>query len=277
MRGQLLLAVGAATLGMASFSPATRAATLDPIAWSYQASVCDCESAVSVEDSSTGSPGKTLPQSGSANWPPPDFGSSVINGNAAVTITNFPAILTTVALSQSNNPFDPLGRAQAYGEMTYQFEISPIDGSLTGGIQTVPILFNGTYSGGIQPTTGGITGTGVQMNVTSTADSSTLYTLTGNNGRPGQYGGSIDVTPGVIYSVFMAAQAVVEQTTGGASAAIDPHFFLDPQFNGLFQIQFSPGIQNAAATTPIPAALPLFAAALGGLGFIGWRRRISQS
>lgn len=30
------------------------------------------------------------------------------------------------------------------------------------------------------------------------------------------------------------------------------------------------------AVTPIPAALPLFAAALGGLGFIGWRRRASS-
>jgi hypothetical protein len=27
------------------------------------------------------------------------------------------------------------------------------------------------------------------------------------------------------------------------------------------------------ATTPIPASLPLFASALGGLGFVGWRRR----
>jgi hypothetical protein len=27
------------------------------------------------------------------------------------------------------------------------------------------------------------------------------------------------------------------------------------------------------ASTPIPAALPLFASALGGLGFLGWRRR----
>jgi len=27
------------------------------------------------------------------------------------------------------------------------------------------------------------------------------------------------------------------------------------------------------ATTPIPAALPLFASALGGIGFIGWKRR----
>jgi hypothetical protein len=27
------------------------------------------------------------------------------------------------------------------------------------------------------------------------------------------------------------------------------------------------------ATTPVPAALPLFASALGGLGFVGWRRK----
>jgi hypothetical protein len=30
---------------------------------------------------------------------------------------------------------------------------------------------------------------------------------------------------------------------------------------------------SAVATTPIPAALPLFASALGGLGFLGWRRK----
>jgi hypothetical protein len=34
-------------------------------------------------------------------------------------------------------------------------------------------------------------------------------------------------------------------------------------------------VEFQVATTPIPAALPLFAAALGGLGFFGWRRRKS--
>jgi hypothetical protein len=29
------------------------------------------------------------------------------------------------------------------------------------------------------------------------------------------------------------------------------------------------------SATPIPAALPLFASALGGLGYVGWRRRKS--
>jgi hypothetical protein len=32
-------------------------------------------------------------------------------------------------------------------------------------------------------------------------------------------------------------------------------------------------IKPAVATTPIPATLPLFASALGGLGFAGWKRR----
>ncbi|WP_395018288.1 hypothetical protein [Dongia sp.] len=33
---------------------------------------------------------------------------------------------------------------------------------------------------------------------------------------------------------------------------------------------------DAVATTPIPAALPLFASALAGMGFVGWRRRRAQ-
>ena len=33
--------------------------------------------------------------------------------------------------------------------------------------------------------------------------------------------------------------------------------------------------ESAVATTPIPGALPLFASALGGLGFLNWRRRRS--
>lgn len=32
-------------------------------------------------------------------------------------------------------------------------------------------------------------------------------------------------------------------------------------------------VSSTVAATPIPAALPLFAAALGGLGFFGWRRK----
>lgn len=36
------------------------------------------------------------------------------------------------------------------------------------------------------------------------------------------------------------------------------------------------GTINAVATTPIPAALPLLMTALGGTGFMGWRRKRQQ-
>lgn len=39
--------------------------------------------------------------------------------------------------------------------------------------------------------------------------------------------------------------------------------------SGLADLQVVP----AVATTPVPAALPLFISALGGIGFLGWRRR----
>jgi hypothetical protein len=58
---------------------------------------------------------------------------------------------------------------------------------------------------------------------------------------------------------------------------------LAPHFSpGIFAITFNnhpagPYIGTltvaTVAATPIPAALPLFASALGGMGFIGWRRR----
>lgn len=49
---------------------------------------------------------------------------------------------------------------------------------------------------------------------------------------------------------------------------------VDPTFSGSGgTFVFSPGVFSAV--TPIPAALPLFASALGGLGLLGWRRRKS--
>jgi len=66
-------------------------------------------------------------------------------------------------------------------------------------------------------------------------------------------------------------------------------FILDPQYwSGAFtytmnypnndiyntyDIAFAFNPPLATATTPIPAALPLFASALGGLGIFGWKRR----
>jgi len=57
-----------------------------------------------------------------------------------------------------------------------------------------------------------------------------------------------------------------------AKAFVDPMFTIDPSF-GDYSILLSDGVGNALASTPIPAALPLFATGLGAMGFIGWRRK----
>lgn len=53
---------------------------------------------------------------------------------------------------------------------------------------------------------------------------------------------------------------------GGTAPSASGHFNIDGYGGVEFDIAFT-------AVTPIPAALPLFATALGGLGFMTWRRR----
>jgi hypothetical protein len=68
----------------------------------------------------------------------------------------------------------------------------------------------------------------------------------------------------VMYADVYAAFGVI------GDAFVDPSFIAPAGYT----ILTSAGIGNGAvATTPIPAALPLFASALGGLGLFGWRRR----
>jgi hypothetical protein len=77
----------------------------------------------------------------------------------------------------------------------------------------------------------------------------------------------ITFTANMVYQVMMetTAEAWDGQT---ATAYVDP-FFTAPAG---YSVLTSSGIGNVAAT-PIPAALPLFASALGGLGLLGWRRK----
>jgi hypothetical protein len=78
------------------------------------------------------------------------------------------------------------------------------------------------------------------------------------------------------YSVFMK----VELSPGAgvtASGSADP-IFTPPLFDidgNAITVETSDGIGNNSpvGTTPIPAALPLFATGLGGLGLLGWRRK----
>jgi len=75
-----------------------------------------------------------------------------------------------------------------------------------------------------------------------------------------------------VYEVIMYATVYAAYGHLG-NAFVDPTFTPPPGYTVLT----SAGIGNGAvATTPIPAALPLFTSALGGLGVLGWRRKKAQ-
>jgi hypothetical protein len=79
---------------------------------------------------------------------------------------------------------------------------------------------------------------------------------------------------GVVYSVILGADADTgnSATYPTTTASIDPYF----TFPSNYSLIISAGVGNGNAplpSTPLPAALPLFATGLGGLGLLGWRRR----
>jgi len=80
---------------------------------------------------------------------------------------------------------------------------------------------------------------------------------------------SFSVNTSLIYQIVLEISALVNDG-GTASAMIDPTFVLPTGYRVVTS-------SFAVATTPIPAALPLFAAGLGGLGFVGWRRKTTSA
>jgi len=57
-----------------------------------------------------------------------------------------------------------------------------------------------------------------------------------------------------------------------ATASIDPSIQIDAPYANDYSIVFSDGITVTTATTPVPAALPLFATGLGGFAYLARRR-----
>ena len=98
--------------------------------------------------------------------------------------------------------------------------------------------------------------------------------------------GTFDFDTNTPYQVFMSVSASTdlnEQSTTTAladliaTASIDPSFQLLPAFANDYSIVFSDGIGDAAAAaTPLPATLPLFAGGLGLLGYLTRRKRSAK-
>ena len=162
-------------------------------------------------------------------------------------------------------------------QLTYYVEF-------TGNTPTVDIGVKGSGNA----TYGEIDGTGHAGNPGENQAVALMYMIVANDpfltqvfrevassdsSNPGTHLFSLDqqftVHTNVVYEVFMDAYTSAEDKHF-AAAGLDPYFTVPTGYS----ILTSSGIGNAPpATTPIPAALPLFTTGLGALGLLGRRRK----
>jgi hypothetical protein len=227
--------------------------TVDPSNWQANTSAGISEDPL-IQDN-TGPPGSL-----------PDIINNPGNSGASagVTITGFPGIAVS-ASSANNTTF-----GSASGSLTFYFELvanADYGGSATG----IPILLDGKSSQSLKGSAGSdSTSVGMTIEVVNGAQGSSFDLDTSNNGV---FTGNFDIASGVEYEIDMSA-SVSAHGASSAGASIDPMLTVNPNFfeaNDL-NFVFSDGISNGVSSTPLPAALPLFAGGLGVIGLFGRRR-----
>lgn len=145
-----------------------------------------------------------------------------------------------------------------------------VTGDPLGGLLTFNLTLNGDYSG---PGVFGSFAMGVDTANNSGWSSATLFALGGGSGPtpivPTDYsGGASLVLVGVLDSTTWATTILPNDSPIKLTIFSD----LSGVFSDVptFSYNFT---SNTVSTTPLPAALPLFATGMGLMGWLGWRRR----
>jgi hypothetical protein len=202
-------------------------------------------------------------------------------GTAAATLdinaVPFPSITASSSVTG-------VGHASVGASMSYRFRIEDASGTYDPD-NIVPLIVS--YKGSASaPANGGATS---YFSIAGGNFSDTYQIVAGAspisihqvNGSSQPFSGtSFDVhevysiIANTYYQIDLTATAVATEL-GSASSFIDPYLQIDPSFADAsrYTIVLSQGIGNSVAATPIPASLPLFVSALGGLGLLARRRK----
>jgi hypothetical protein len=206
---------------------------------------------------------------GTASYSYSGFGSdAAVSGNATVNSSTSP-----VLSAQASGDVNPGFYGSAAISFTYYMEVTGPDGfapivvnasgQADGAHGLSQFFFNNDFVLYVK-TFGGVTSDCVYNSCTSTNSDS--FNVSQN----------LTINTNTVYQIEMDVVAsVFGSGTQSSSASIDPYFEFAPGFDmDGYSFVFSDGVGNGpAATTPLPAASPLFATGLGALGLLGWRRK----
>jgi hypothetical protein len=165
--------------------------------------------------------------------------------------------------------------ATVLGSLTYSFEVT---GGNPGTI--VPVDIDAVLQESANVMNSNSIGYGfAEIDVTAYTSAGVTICSPGCTGQTDFTGTlQVDAQSGVVDTLHLEIEAggAAGNTSdyNGGMASADPYIYIDPNFAdaGDYSIEVSPNIGNVPAT-PLPAALPLFATGLGGLGLLGWRRK----
>jgi hypothetical protein len=222
-----------------------------------------------------GSPGTTLPGSSSGPLPFPTNVDVNQNGVSSNITNNF----NVPSLSLTANIPSGLDGGTIQSTLTYFIRYmgstltvdAPVQaaGSVSLSFPSTPTSLNASANAFLSISN--VDGTDVplpQPKATAFCD----FTACGPSGTASfSQSGNLSFVVGDEYKVVMTVSiANILSDALKASAFVDPFFGTPPGY----ELDISNGIGNSALSpTPLPAALPLFATGLGGLGLLGWRRK----
>jgi hypothetical protein len=202
--------------------------------------------------------------------------SHVIPASAATIGATYTGFVNSVGGSVGPGPF-------AVGDtftlnVLLDNTVPPIESHPDSAFYDAVLQFSGTFNNGYAFTakTGGIPGMNgiwvrqwaIEHSVTIGANDISAPPVSGI-ARPSTYIHFEDPTATMLNSL------AIPTDLASLLSLSDGYFQLLFTGSGFDELVINGTITSAVAITqtPIPAALPLFAAALGGLGFMGWKRR----
>lgn len=198
--------------------------------------------------------------------------AAAAGGNPAGAVTVF-------AATYSNN-----SQSEADASLIYYFTLQGPSGS-----SLIPVTVDGGLAWRVGATSDNLPGQQAWANINvnqggagfsySVKSNCVLGNLSCLNGQLLHFNSTSNFLANTPVQILLSAHVMSLFAGSFASATADPVITIDPAFlevNPGYTVVLSDGVGNAAAVTPIPASMPLFASALLGLIFLVRRQSCRQ-
>lgn len=202
-----------------------------------------------------------------ASWPPSDVLSSPVVSTATADISPTYQKISSIVTIANSGPI-PLGNASAFGSLSYWIDLLPTPEyyDLVFPPPSIDVTMSGMYTPSFSTATSSVS---VSLDVADVYGNPIYELFPGDE----YYEVTLDLSVSTMFEMSMSASATMSDTNGSLTASIDPFFQIDPEYAGLVQLVFSPGIGNGISSVPESSTWALVIFGFVGVGCAGFGRR----